>query len=138
VVACFLKAGEDFLFLHRVPHISQGNRWGIPGGKIEKDETPRQAVLREVFEETGLSMQDPCLKFLDTVYIKPSIPDRDFVYHMYEYVLDQRFDVRLRPQEHKDYKWMSLRESLEYDLIEDEDACIFKAYGVLLETFLQE
>lgn len=30
-------------------------RWTLPKGKIEKDETPEQAALREIGEETGLS-----------------------------------------------------------------------------------
>lgn len=30
------------------------NRWCFPGGHIESGETPKQAVVREVFEETGI------------------------------------------------------------------------------------
>jgi ADP-ribose pyrophosphatase YjhB (NUDIX family) len=29
-------------------------RWGVPGGLLEKGEEPREAAVREVFEETGL------------------------------------------------------------------------------------
>jgi 8-oxo-dGTP pyrophosphatase MutT (NUDIX family) len=32
--------------------------WVLPGGKLEKNETPREAYEREVFEETGLRTQD--------------------------------------------------------------------------------
>lgn len=31
--------------------------WGMPGGRADGDETPEQAVVREVKEETGLSFQ---------------------------------------------------------------------------------
>jgi 8-oxo-dGTP pyrophosphatase MutT (NUDIX family) len=30
--------------------------WGLPGGKIEADETPKQAAKRELEEETGILM----------------------------------------------------------------------------------
>jgi 8-oxo-dGTP diphosphatase len=29
-------------------------RWGVPGGLLEKGEEPRDAAVREVYEETGL------------------------------------------------------------------------------------
>lgn len=30
--------------------------WSVPGGRIEADETPHQALVREVFEETRLTV----------------------------------------------------------------------------------
>lgn len=49
------------LVLHR-KGFNQG-LWDLPGGEIEKGETPREAMLREVSEETGLH--------LETVPIQP-------------------------------------------------------------------
>lgn len=31
--------------------------WAFPGGKVEDNETKEQACIREVFEETGISVQ---------------------------------------------------------------------------------
>jgi len=34
-----------------------GGYWELPGGKVEPDETPRDAVVRELLEETGIHAQ---------------------------------------------------------------------------------
>lgn len=41
------------------------NKWGLPGGHIDDGETPEQAVIREVVEETNLNIED--CKLLDTI-----------------------------------------------------------------------
>ncbi|MFZ2166810.1 MAG: NUDIX domain-containing protein [Propionibacteriaceae bacterium] len=40
--------------------------WGLPGGGIDPDEVPAQAVQREVFEETGQDIELVCLLDLQT------------------------------------------------------------------------
>ena len=40
---------------------SGGTPWNLPGGAVEPGETPRHAALRELGEETGLSMPSDLL-----------------------------------------------------------------------------
>ena len=57
-------AGEVLL----VRRIDDGN-WELPGGRIEVGETARQAVIREVAEESGVAIE---LTALSGVYSNPS------------------------------------------------------------------
>jgi len=51
----FIQRGDEFLVLNRNNPPNMG-RWNGVGGKMEPSETPEQCVLREIYEETGLSL----------------------------------------------------------------------------------
>ncbi len=55
---CFLLHGDHVLMLHRRFPPNQG-LWNGVGGHIEPGETPRQAAIREVAEETGYQIAAP-------------------------------------------------------------------------------
>ena len=55
---CFLLHGDEVLMLHRRFPPNQG-LWNGVGGHIDAGETPRQAVIREVAEETGYQIDAP-------------------------------------------------------------------------------
>ena len=42
--------------------------WNFPGGKIEENETPEEAVKREVFEETNLVIKDLKLMVVENIF----------------------------------------------------------------------
>ena len=49
---------EDRILLSRLsPSVSRGELWTLPGGGLDHGESPRDAVVREVHEETGLSAE---------------------------------------------------------------------------------
>ena len=50
--------GGDVLLSRLAPSISEEELWTLPGGGIEFGEHPDAAVVREVYEETGLRL--PC------------------------------------------------------------------------------
>lgn len=61
---CYLKKDGKTLLLHRTKKkndINEGKWIGI-GGKLEKNESPYDCVIREFYEETGLHIKDISLK----------------------------------------------------------------------------
>ena len=55
---CYIEKNDKYLMLHRVKKEYDINKdkWIGVGGHFEKDETPEECLLREVKEETGLTL----------------------------------------------------------------------------------
>ncbi len=65
---CYLRRNGQTLMVHRVKKANdmhQG-KWNGLGGKLEAGETPEECVIREVYEESGLTVRNPELKGLLT------------------------------------------------------------------------
>lgn len=48
-----LRRGAELLFVRRTGDDAWAGLWWMPGGAVEDGETPAEAALREVYEETG-------------------------------------------------------------------------------------
>ena len=57
---CYISRGDEYLMLHRVKKKNDLNhdKWIGFGGKLEENESPEEGILREVKEETGLTLTD--------------------------------------------------------------------------------
>ena len=55
---CYLERGDAYLMLHRVKKKGDLNhdKWIGVGGKFEDGESPEDCILRETWEETGLTL----------------------------------------------------------------------------------
>ena len=68
VVACALIDVDGRVLLAKRPaHKPMPNLWEFPGGKIEENETPEQAIIRELDEELGIDTKSTCLAPLSFV-----------------------------------------------------------------------
>lgn len=55
---CYIEKDDCYLMLHRIKKEKDVNKdkWIGVGGHFEQDETPEECLLREVKEETGLTL----------------------------------------------------------------------------------
>ena len=130
VAALFIEHDNRILLLHRQENKSQGNLWGIPGGKLDKGDTPLQAVVREIKEETGYDFSKQSLENLGAVYIEYD-DHNHFVYHMFRAKLvGDPAAVKINFHEHKGFTWVTPKDGLRLELIKGEDACFKLIYGL--------
>lgn len=62
VVAAALVDGEGRVLLQqRPPGLPMAGLWEFPGGKVEIDERPEAALIRELEEELGIATEAACL-----------------------------------------------------------------------------
>ena len=65
---CYIEKDDKYLMLHRTKKENDANRdkWIGVGGKFEADETPQDCLLREVYEETSLTLTSYSLRGIVT------------------------------------------------------------------------
>ncbi len=62
VVAAALVDRDGRLLVQQRPEgLSMAGLWEFPGGKLEPDETPEQALIRELGEELAIDVDHACL-----------------------------------------------------------------------------
>ena len=87
-----------YLYLLRTDTRNPGN-WGIPGGKIEQDETLLQGISRECLEEIGFFPNNvkliPIQKFINN----------SFTYHTFFCEVTDEF-IPILNDEHCGYAWV--------------------------------
>ncbi len=128
VVGCYIQYSNEFLLLYRQSHKPNGNKWGMPAGKVDAGETKGQAMSREIAEETGLQIPENDLSYFDSVFVRHE--NHDFMYHMFSVQLTERLEVMINPNEHQGFKWVSPAEAKKMNnLIHDNEACIELFYS---------
>jgi len=102
------------------------NHWQFPQGGIEDNETPEQAVLREMEEETGLTKLkiigkiEQIYKYYFPLYWPSYVPQNIITYNnkwcgqkQIIFFLKQTEDEKPRPrEEHEDHQWVNKNELL--------------------------
>lgn len=92
-----------------------GNRWGIPGGKIERGETTLDAVKREILEETALRIEN-----IEFVMVQDCIDSPEFQrpehFILLNYVAQALGTEVVLNDEAQEFRWVSPQEAFSLNL----------------------
>lgn len=107
VAACYVEIDGKILLMERAHNSAEGKTWGVPAGKMEPGETPHQAAIRELMEETGIKVSSSQVEEIGKFYVQK--PRGSFIYHMFQVHLTEKPHVILS-HEHTQYLWADAKE----------------------------
>ena len=111
VAAALVDADDRVLIAQRPKGKPLAELWEFPGGKIDGDERPEDALIRELAEELGIAVKPACLAPLSFV----SHAYEDFHLLMPLYVC-RRWEGFVQPLEGQALKWVRAKDLRHYPM----------------------
>jgi 8-oxo-dGTP diphosphatase len=113
----WIARDDTILFIRREATAFLGGRWELPGGTVELGESPEQTAVREIAEETGLTVRVTGERYRLSW---PDVNGKPLRIHarIYDVMEEQRGDVVLNPGEHDEHAWLTAAKAAELDLLD--------------------
>ena len=108
---CLVRDGDRVLLINRPSHKGFPG-WIGPGGKVEFPESLTEVAIREVWEETGLSVGGLIYKGLDE-FVDPK---QNFRYMVFNYVATSFEGELLQNPPEGELEWVSIKEAAHYPM----------------------
>lgn len=90
------------LIAQRPPEKTLGGLWEFPGGKVELCERPEAALIRELHEELGITVEEACLAPL--TFASFAYPEFHLLMPLY---ICRRWTGFAEAREHQALKWVA-------------------------------
>ena len=102
-VGIIRNAEQQYFIARRPDGVHMAGMWEFPGGKVEEGETPEQALIRELHEETGIEASAP-QALNDKTF---STPERIITLHFF---LVETWQGEPYGREGQESRWVSVEE----------------------------
>jgi 8-oxo-dGTP diphosphatase len=112
VVACALIDKDGRVLIAQRPEgKGMAGLWEFPGGKIEAGERPEETLIRELQEELGILVREPCLAPLS--FASFAYPDFHLLMPLY---VCRRWEGVIVAKEHQAFKWVRAHHLRDYPM----------------------
>ncbi len=126
VVAALIENNGKYLIAKRLgSDESLVGKWEFPGGKVEKNESEKEAIEREIFEEFELKVK--CNDFICNNVCEYPTKTVDLRLYSCNYI-SGNFHLHA----HSEYKWVSIGDMSNYDFADADVSLV----NYLMEKFV--
>ena len=105
VVDMIVVKEKQILLVKRAPHLTNGNKYALIGGFMERDESTKEGALREIMEETGYKAE---IVSLFRIIDNPNRRGEDRQNISFVYLVKPLEKVGTPDHEVKELKWFDL------------------------------
>ena len=119
VVAALIWDNKHFLICQRPVYKAQGLLWEFVGGKVEDGESMEQALIRECYEELGVTVSVD-KKYINIVH---KYPDFTISLTLFHTTIANGIPKCL---EHNDLRWIVIEEASQYEFCPADQEIIKK------------
>ena len=110
--AILVNSHNKFLLSQRPSLKKHSGFWEFPGGKIEQDETPEQALVRELEEELNIIVEEQHLHPFS--FASHSNADHHLLMPVF---CCYKWQGQLKPNEKQKFEWVELQDLHHYNIL---------------------
>ena len=111
VAVALVDSDNRVLIAERPPGKALAGLWEFPGGKVDPDERPEAALIRELDEELGIKVKEACLAPL--TFASHAYPDFHLLMPLY---VCRRWKGFVQAREEQKLKWVRARDLRAYPM----------------------
>ncbi len=131
-----LRKGKKIAFVLRSNTAWMNGYYGLPSGKVEKNENYSSAAIREAKEEVGVIIKSKDLKFVHVMHRRKSTEPKEWVDVFFEATKWQGEPYNAEPHIHDELDWLdpaqlpeNIVPSVKFALEKIDKRDVFSEYG---------